>query len=859
MKRTSGILITLFALVAGLAPANAALPATTTITVHYQRYDNDYTGWNLWLWPKGKDGAGYTFTGTDDFGVVGTFTVPNTAASDEVGIIARLSTESNAWAAKDVSVDRFITRFSADGKAEIWLVQDDEQIYYAKPTLLPQFISATIDDTRIARLRVNRPLTPVAGANGFTITGPGAPTVSAVRTANGKTSSVELLLTVSADFALDGNYSVTHPTYGEASMTLGNVLTSDQFNTLFTYDGRDLGNTYTPAKTDFRVWAPTASAVKLLVYPDDALTSKPTEVDMTKDVKGTWITSLSGDRHGTIYTYKARIGDSWNEAVDPYVRAATINGVRGVVVDLSKSNPTGWPRARPAFTGEPTDAVFYELHVRDLSMDPNSGITSAHRGKFLGLTERGTTTPDGKGATGIDAIKALGITHLQLLPIYDYKTIDETTNDNFNWGYDPLNYNVPEGSYSTRPADPLNRITELKQTIDFLHENGLRVVMDVVYNHVFDANTHSFEKLVPGYFFRKNPDGSLGNGTGVGNEVASERPMARKFIVDSIQYWAKEYNLDGFRFDLMGIHDIATMNAVRAELDKIDPTILVIGEGWNMGNLLPAALRANQINADRMPRIAHFNDGIRDGIKGSVFNATEIGYAQGDLKRIDDVKAGIVGNIPYASGIGGTWGRIQPGQSVTYVEAHDNLTLADKLAASMPRASGAERQRVFRIASSIALLAQGLPFIHAGQEFMRSKGGDENSYKSPDSVNSLKWSQRNANRSTVDYVTGLIALRKEHPAFRMRTAAEVKANLRFVPNRAGVLVYTLNGKAVGDSWERIAVAHNPTKKPVQVTLPVAARWQVVVNGTRAGVRTLQSLALTKRVTVPAQTTLVLHS
>ena len=301
------------------------------------------------------------------------------------------------------------------------------------------------------------------------------------------------------------------------------------------------------------------------------------------------------------------------------------------------------------------------------------------------------------------------------------------------------------------------------------------------------------------------------------------------------------------------------MNAVRAELDKIDPTILVIGEGWNMGNLLPAAQRANQISADRMPRIAHFNDGIRDGIKGSVFNATEIGYAQGDLKRIDDVKAGIVGNIPYASGIGGTWGWIQPGQSVTYVEAHDNLTLADKLAASMPRASGAERQRVFRLASSIALLAQGLPFIHAGQEFMRSKGGDENSYKSPDSVNSLKWSQRNANRSTVDYVTGLIALRKEHPAFRMRTAAEVKANLRFVPNRAGVLVYTLNGKAVGDSWERIAVAHNPTKKPVQVTLPEAARWQVVVNGTRAGVRTLQTLALTKRVTVPAQTTLVLHS
>lgn len=856
MKRKLGVLAVIATLFLAVLPAHA-LKASTTVTVHYQRFDNDYTDWNLWLWPKGKDGAGYTFTTKDSFGVSGTFTVPNTASSDAIGIIVRLSKGGNDWAAKDVSEDRYITTFLPDGSAEIWLIQDDKQIYYSEPVTTPEIVSASIDNIRSVTVRVNKLFTPAPGNNDFTITGPGNPKVESVKTISGAKASTSLTITSSADFSLDGNYRISHPTYGEATMTMGNVLNSERFNSLFTYDGNDLGNVYSATQTAFRVWAPTASAAKLVVYPADG--SRAIEYDMAKDVKGTWIASLRGDQHGTIYTYKVKIGDYWNEAVDPYVRAATVNGARGVVVDLARTNPAGWPSAKPAFSGEPTDAVFYELHVRDLSMDANSGISAQHRGKFLGLTELGTRTPDGKGSTGIDAIKALGVTHLQLLPIYDYKTIDETTNDKFNWGYDPLNYNVPEGSYSTKPADPLNRIIELKQTIDVLHKQGLRVIMDVVYNHVFDAGTHSFEQLVPGYFFRKNPDGSLGNGTGVGNEVASERPMARKFIVDSIKYWATEYNLDGYRFDLMGIHDVTTMNEVRAALDKIDPTILVIGEGWNMGNLLPSDQKANQLNAYKMPRISHFNDGIRDGVKGSVFEAAQIGYAQGALGRINEVKAGIVGNISHGGGIGGGWGNIQPGQSVTYVEAHDNLTLFDKLEASMPRASAAERQRVFHLASSIALLAQGLPFIHAGQEFMRSKGGDENSYKSSDAVNSLKWSKRNQYKSTVDYFSGLIELRKQHPAFRMRTAAQVKANLRFSSHPSDVIIYTLNGKAVGDAWSRIVVAHNPNKQPMQITLPATANWQVVVNGSKAGTKTLQTLKATKRAMIPAQTTLVMHS
>ncbi len=647
--------------------------------------------------------------------------------------------------------------------------------------------------------------------------------------------------------------------YGSRTALLGDVLTSQAFNDAYTYDGNDLGNTYGATSTAFRVWAPTASAASLLVYPSADPSAQPTVYPMSADVKGTWFARLSGDRNGTIYTYRVRLGDAWSEAVDPYVRATTVNGLRGVVVDLSRTNPARWTSAKPPFSGNATDAVIYELHVRDLSMDPSSGISAAHKGKFLALTEHGTTTPDGKAKTGIDAIKELGVTHVQLLPIYDFKTIDETTNDQFNWGYDPQNYNVPEGSYSTNPADPTNRIMELKQTVQSLHDDGLRVVMDVVYNHVFDASASSFERLVPGYFFRMNPDGSYGNATGVGNEVASERPMVSKFIADSVGYWATEYHIDGFRFDLMGVLDIATMNRIRAELDAIDPSILMIGEGWNMGNLLPDNQKADQVNAARLPRIGQFNDGIRDGIKGSVFNATERGYAQGATGRLPDVKAGIVANVPFPHGIGGTWGAIQPGQSVTYVEAHDNLTLFDKLQASMPRASSAERMRVFRLASSIALLAQGVAFIDSGQEFMRTKGGDANSYKSPDSVNSLKWLSREKNLSTVTYFKGLIALRRTHPAFRMTTAAAIVKGLRFLAAPRGVAEYSISGSVSGDAWRSIVVAHNPNPKPVTITLPVKGNWQVVVNGVRAGTATLQLLRSVRIVRVPAQTTLVLHS
>ncbi len=840
-------------------PANA-LAATTSITIHYQRVESDYTGWNMWLWGDASNtGAAYQFTGDDAYGKVGTFAVPTTAADTKVGFIVRL----NNWEQKDVGPDRFITTFKQDGSAEIWLVQNDPTIYYSEPVVTPAITGASIDTLRTISVVVNKRFGPIgAGANDFTLTGPGNPTITSVAGKAGATYSPNLTITVDSDLALDGEYTLSHPTFGSAGLILGKVLNSQAFNDLYTYTGSDLGNTYTSAKTDFRVWAPTSRGAELLVYPSADAGAVPTSYPMTKSVNGTWTASLSGDQNGTIYTYRVDLGGRTSEAVDPYVRAATINGRRGVVVDLAATDPAGFDSSqRPAFSGKPTDAIFYELHVRDLSMDASSGISAAHKGKFLGLTEAGTKAPDGKTKTGIDAIKDLGVSHVQLLPIYDYKTVDESLNTQFNWGYDPMNYNVPEGSYSTQPANPTNRITELKQTVAYLHSRGLRVVMDVVYNHVFEATAHSFEKLVPGYYFRKNANGTFANGTGVGNETASERPMVRKFIVESVAYWASEYKLDGFRFDLMGIHDVTTMQQVRAAVTAVDPTILVIGEGWNMGDQLSSTEKAAQPNASKLAGIGMFNDTIRDGLKGSVFSRTDTGWASGKFSAKQQVQVGIVGSTIYSPSVSGSWGPIAPGQSVNYVEAHDNLTLYDKLKGSLSngKPSAAELGRVFKLTSSVMILAQGMPFIHAGQEFMRSKNGNDNSYNASDAVNSLKWTSRATNASTVNYFKGLIAIRKAHPAFRMSSAATIKARLKFLSGTDNIIAYKLDGKSVGDSWKTIVVVHNAATVSKTVTLPAKGAWKIVVNGSTAGTKILKKMAVTTtKVAVPAQTTMVLY-
>jgi len=666
--------------------------------------------------------------------------------------------------------------------------------------------------------------------------------------------------------------------FGSAPVVVGNIFASQKFADQFTYTGNDLGNTYSQAKTDFRVWAPTASAVSLLTFgnawnvggaPVDPTTLPEATVKaMTPGVNGTWTTSLSGDQHGTIYQYQVSVNGEIHSTIDPYARASLANGTKGVVVDLSKTNPTVWNSTKPAFSGRAVDASVYEIHVRDLSVDAHSGIPANHKGKYLAFADLNTKYSKKVGKktlttkTGLSAIKELGVTHIELQPIYDFTSVDETGIGNpFNWGYDPQNYNIPEGSYSTNANDPISRIKELKTAVQAMHDNGIRVNMDVVYSHVGSATDYSYQQIVPGYFYRTEPSGALANGSGCGNEIASERPMARKFMVDSFKYWTSEYHMDGFRLDQMGLLDIPTAQAIRSAIDTVDPTVITFGEGWNIGDVLAPNNRANQPNLAQIPGFGVFNDQIRDGVKGSTGNATGPGWISGATYLNQDVIAGITGNINYSNSVYPNFTTVNPGQSVNYVESHDNLTLYDKLQASVRGATPAKKAIFVQQAGAITILAQGMPFQQAGQEFMRSKGGNGNSYNALDSVNSLKWADRLTNATTASYYSGLYAIRKAHPAFRMWTTAQVKSNLKFInTGMDDVIAYSLNGKAMGDSWKSIVVVHNTESIPTQVSLPSTGDWKIYVSGSSATANSAKPLKTLKRaynVTVPALSTVVI--
>ena len=833
-----------------------AAPDKVTLTVHYKRLAGDYAGWNLWLWKNSDDNtkdvavanSGVAFDGDDSFGKKVTVTIEGMSSFKDVGIIVRL----NDWAQKDVADDRFITKFDATGKSEIWLVQGDKTIYYEEPALKARMIAATFTDFRRLEVQISEDTAIKSGSNDFTLSS--GPKVTSVKALNGNDNATTFLeLSLDADVTIGANYTLSHPKFGAILVDNNKIYDSQTFTDKFTYTGDDLGTTYSKEKTLFRLWAPTAASVSLITYSNASATSG-TSVAMRSDIKGTWVAQLEGDRDGLVYTYKVEVGGNINEVVDPYARAVTINGKRGVVVNLESTDPAEWKQDKPTFSGKPTDAIFYELHVRDLSMDSSASFPKNARGKYTAFNYTDLKGKSGQ-PVGVAAIRDLGITHVQLLPIYDFASVDES-DPTFNWGYDPQNYNAPEGSYSTDPSDPKKRITELKGAIQSLHNQGLRVVMDVVYNHVYDARTFSQNLIVPGYWFRTDSAGNLTNGSGCGNDAASERPMVRKFIVDSVKYWASEYNLSGFRFDLMGLLDVTTMKEVRAELTKIDPSIIVIGEGWNMGSL-PNSQKASQSNVESLPGISVFNDQIRDGVKGSVFNTTEAGWATGLYSRAKDVKAGIVGNIDYGQGVQNNFSTSSPGQSVNYVEAHDNNTLQDKLLFSTKKASATTIGKLHRFAGSIPILAQGLPFIHAGQEFQRSKRGDSNSYQSGDDVNSLKWNLISTNATTRNYYKGLIELRKAHPAFRISDAATVKSAVKFLKTSDQVIAYSINGKSVGDSWASIVVIHNAGTKSAKITLPSSGAWKAVVEGDKAGIKTLGSVSGGMSINALPQSTTVL--
>jgi len=814
---------------------------TTEIIVHYKEQSGNTKDWNLWMWGENANGKSYEFTGEDEFGKYAKIKIDGDY--NRVGFIIR----TNEWE-KDGG-DRWIENIK-DGRAEVWILSGDEKVYNSKPSSDLTIQKATIDSFNEITVTTNVPFN--IKEQKIEIEGIKIKEINPFDKNGGDiTNKVKIITEQKID--LKQTYKVKIENLAYTNTEIGKVIRSEEFDKLFYYSGNDLGNIYSPQHTKFRVWAPTASEAKLVTYKkwNDKI---GTEINMQQGEKGTWKAEIKGNQKGLFYTYKVKIGDKWTEAVDPYVRAASVNGDKGVVIDLNETNPKKWKANKKPEFKKPEDAIIYELHVRDLSIQPESGIKQ--KGKYLGVTEKGTKGPEGV-KTGLDHMKDLGVTHVQFLPIFDYASVNEETlnEPQYNWGYDPKNFNVPEGSYSTNPYEPTVRITELKQMIQVLHDNNLRVVMDVVYNHMYNAAESNFHKLVPGYYYRYNEDGTFANGTGVGNDTASERKMMRKFMVDSVTYWAKEYNLDGFRFDLMGIHDYETMNEIRKAVDQIDSSIILHGEGWDLNTPLAAELKANQKNAEKMKGIAHFNDNIRDGLKGSVFEEKENGFVNGKQNMEDRIKKGITAGIDYDTN-SSTYQ--DPEQVLTYVEAHDNHTLWDKLELTNPGDSAEVRKQMHKLSSSILLTSQGIPFLHAGQEFMRTKYGDHNSYKSPDSINQMDWLRRAAYNNEVDYMKGLIDLRKKYPAFRMTSTEQIKKHISFIDAPKNVIAYSIDGKGNGNKNENFMVAHNANRESVDITLPSKGPWKVLVDGKQAGSKTLY-VVHNNKIKVPALSSFVLKT
>ncbi|KAA0745708.1 type I pullulanase [Bacillus sp. AY3-1] len=812
---------------------------TTEVIIHYKEQSGNTKDWNLWLWGENANGKSYEFTGEDEFGKYAKINLDGDY--DRVGFIIR----TNDWE-KDGG-DRWIENIK-DGRAEVWILSGDDKVYTSKPSSDLSIQKATIDSFNEITVTTNVPFH--IKERKIEIEDIRIKDISPYdRNSGNVTNKFKIITEQKID--LKQSYKVKIENVADTYTEIGKVIRSAEFDHSFYYGGNDLGNIYTPQHTKFRVWAPTASEAKLVTYKkwNDKI---GTEINMQQSEKGTWKAELTGNQKGLFYTYKVKIGDKWTEAVDPYARAASVNGDKGAVVDLEETNPKKWKMDKKPKFKNPEDAIIYELHVRDLSIQPESGIK--HKGKYLGVTEKGTRGPkDVK--TGLDHMKDLGVTHVQLLPIFDYASVNEENlnEPQYNWGYDPKNFNVPEGSYSTNPYEPTVRITELKQMIQTLHDNNLRVVMDVVYNHMYNAAESNFHKLVPGYYYRYNEDGTFANGTGVGNDTASERKMMRKFMVDSVTYWAKEYNLDGFRFDLMGIHDYETMNEIRKAVNQIDPSIILHGEGWDLNTPLAGELKANQKNAEKMKGIAHFNDNIRDGLKGSVFEEKENGFVNGKENMEDRIKKGITAGIDYDIN-SSTYQ--DPEQVLTYVEAHDNHTLWDKLELTNPGDSEEVRKQMHKLSSSILLTSQGIPFLHAGQEFMRTKYGDHNSYKSPDSINQMDWLRRAAFNNEVDYMKGLIDLRKKYAAFRMTSAEQIKKQVSFIDAPKNVVAYSIKGN--GNKNEYFMVTHNANREAVDITLPSKGPWKVLVDGKQAGSKTLY-VVHDNKIKVPALSSLVLKT
>ena len=808
--------------------------------VLYWDYAGDLTTAAFWIWPEGGNGEGYPVE-ADPYGCKVVVNLPASVA--RAGFIACYgctSTSGSTWigGTKDVDSDRFIDMNQR--RVVAYLKSGDPNIYFGKDggslDIVKEITMAGMTSMNTIKYFINPKVRITSLDQVKVFDGERQVEVTAVSSLNNEVITGEITLAETLD--LSKVYTVEIEGYGKKNVVPTTVFDCEEFVANYTYDGDDLGAVIHGENTTFKVWAPTASKVVLNLYSDGHTASLIESVEMTKADRGVWeYTANCGS--GTYYTYTVTTAVGTQEATDPYAKAAGLNGNRSMVIDLDTTDPEGWSNDKLYQLDSYTDAVIWEVHVRDFS---NTIASSQYKGKYLAFTETGLVNEYGI-PVGIDYLKELGITHVHLLPVYDYATVNEANPDSgFNWGYDPKNYNVPEGSYSTDPYNGEVRINEYKQMVQALHEAGIGVIMDVVYNHTYDANA-SFNKIVPYYYYRYNTNGTNTNASGCGNDTASERYMYGKFMVDSVKYWAEEYHLDGFRFDLMGLHDLQTMDEVEDAVHTINPDAIIYGEGWTMGNTIDGSAQANQSQISKIEAVpgaagsvAVFNDAIRDGLKGSVFDVKSQGYINGAYAgNAAKVQFGIAGG----AGAGAGW-KVTGAAVINYMSAHDNNTLWDKLAMSNPTDSVEDRLAMNRLGAAIMMISKGTPFWQAGEEMLRSKVKedgtfDENSYKSSDAINNIKWELLQPGSNEYEmmlYYKGLIEMRQAFSIFRGRE----DVTLAFGTLAGGGMTVTYTA---ADGSQAIVLI-NPTK--TADTFALTGEWNLVANGTQAGAQTIETMS-----------------
>lgn len=804
--------------VAQFAPAAVEPdPDATLLIVHYRRADGNYDNWNLWAWAPDQQGAAHGFTQRDKFGAYTVARLP--AGLERVGFIVR----RGEWEAKDVDRDRWV-EVDGRGIAEAWVVSGDEQAYDDPQTidLSLRVRSAFLDRRDRVTLTLSQAIdTDAVSPRDLEVTaGDRSFKVRRVRPAGDDATTRDVYLYLSRRIppgALDEPLRLAWPGFRPADIAVRDAL-SDR---AVAPTHARLGPDYHAEHTIFRTWSPVSSRAELLLY-ESATAAEPNEVvPMNRGQAGQWQAYVEGDLHGRYYQYRFHSYGQARTVADIHAFAATRDSTRSMVVDLDRTDPDGWDEHPIPKLNSPADEVIYEIHVRDYSVsDPN--VPEAHRGKYLGMTHH-SPGGEGKVSTSLTHLKELGVTAVHLLPIQDFGAAP----GEYNWGYWTTLFNVPESQYSTTPEDPANTIRELKQTIQTLHEHDIRVIMDVVYNHTSSSwEWSAFDQTVPWHYFRTTRDGHLRNDAGVGNSIADERPMVRKYIIDSLLFWADEYKIDGFRFDLLGTHHPETMRAIARELHKLRPDLTIYGEPWTGGG--PTYFLKG---AQRGMGVAVFNDHIRNAVRGDL-DGTHTGFATGPGGDLAAVRRGVAGAIDDFADA--------PTESVNYVSAHDNRTFWDKIEHSHDGLDDATKRSMVKLAHGIVLTSQGVAFIHGGADYARTKGGHHNSYNAGDAVNQFDWARKAEYRDVHDYLAGLIDIRRPHPALRLRSAREVRRALSWRDAPHGVLAYTLNGRRVGDTWGELFVAYNGEPDARRVSLP-DGDWAVVADADTAGTQKLRTV------------------